>query len=312
MCRTLALMSLIFACTVVSSGMVFPVVAPAFAITVDGTQDAVGYELAPSSLQAIQTNFGNASSGSVDFTNGSELDVAFGTIEGTTLYLFLGGNLESNLNDLEIFFDCIGGGQNRLLTTNPFYQELNRMGDDGSGNGLRFDTGFEPDYWIGLEGGDGGNGSYTLFARYAALPTGGGTVGYYLGQTGAASNGTLSGGFNPNNILAAINNRNVVGVGTGCSSSNGFGVPTGVELGIPMAALGNTLGCVQVCVFVNGRFSDFVSNQVLGPLSGFVCNLGEPRTVNFASQPGEQFFSVCGAPTSARPSTWGRIKVSYH
>ncbi|HEX7010851.1 MAG TPA: PEP-CTERM sorting domain-containing protein, partial [Phycisphaeraceae bacterium] len=42
----------------------------------------------------------------------------------------------------------------------------------------------------------------------------------------------------------------------------------------------------------NGGGHDFLSNQVLGGLSAGTGNLGEPRNVNFASQDGDQFFTV--------------------
>jgi hypothetical protein len=45
------------------------------------------------------------------------------------------------------------------------------MGDDGSGNGLTFDAGFEADYWIGITG---GGAPYALYANWAQLATFGG------------------------------------------------------------------------------------------------------------------------------------------
>jgi hypothetical protein len=96
---------------------------------------------------------GTATSGQVDYANGSELDAAYAYVDmnNQILYLFLSGNLESNFNKLEIFFDTVAGGQNRLRGDNSGvdFGGLNRMGDDGSGNGLTFDQGFEADYWIG-------------------------------------------------------------------------------------------------------------------------------------------------------------------
>jgi len=46
-----------------------------------------------------------------------------------------------------------------------------------------------------------------------------------------------------------------------------------------------------VCAFINGVGHDFVSNQVLGGIGGGG-NLGDPRYVNFANIPGDQFFYV--------------------
>ena len=44
-------------------------------------------------------------------------------------------------------------------------------------------------------------------------------------------------------------------------------------------------------MFVNGGGHDFVSNQILAPLGGG-SNLGEPRAINFANIPSDQFFVI--------------------
>ncbi|MCS7300659.1 MAG: PEP-CTERM sorting domain-containing protein [Fimbriimonadales bacterium] len=260
--------------------------------TVDGTRDALyGSAIV---VQNTPTGFGDSNLGQVGFANGSELDAAYAYVDmlNSTLYLFLAGNLESNFNKLEIFFDTVAGGQNRLRGDNPNvdFGGLNRMGDNGSGNGLRFDSGFEADYWIGITG--GGN-PYELFANWAQLLTNGGGPGYYLGKTGAASDGTLSGGNNPNGIRVTINNSNTGGVtSTTADPVAAASVATGVELAIPFAAIGITAPTViKISAFINGAGHDFVSNQVLGGIGGGG-NLGEPRNVNFASIPGDQYFSV--------------------
>jgi RHS repeat-associated protein len=209
----------------------------------------------------------------------------------------LTGNLESNFNKLEIFIDSIPGGQNRLRGNNPSvdFNGLNRMGDDGSGNGLTFEAVFTADYWIGVTGGDS---PYQIYANYAELLTSGGGQGYFLGQTGAASNGTLSGGTNPFGIRATINNSNTAGVTAGSGASSGAGVASGIELAIPLAAIGNPTGTISICAFVNGASHDFVSNQVLAGIGGGA-NLGEPRSVNFGSITGTQSFTVSnGSPVS--------------
>ncbi len=261
--------------------------------TIDGTRDPVyGSALV---VQNTQTGFGDSNLGQVDFANGSELDAAYAYVDMTNqiLYLFLAGNLESNFNKLEIFFDTRAGGQNRLRgdNSNVDFNGLNRMGDDGSGNGLTFDADFAADYWIGITG--GGN-PYALYANWAELLPDGGGPGYYLGTTGAASNGVLSGGNNPNNIRVTINNSNTGGVeaGSGLASGDGSTVTTGIELAIPFAAIGITgTPIIKISAFINGSGHDFLSNQVLGGIGGGG-NLGEPRNVNFANIPGNQYFTV--------------------
>lgn len=262
----------------------------AAAITVNGALDP---DYGPARVtQSTQTQFGNSSTGTVDNANGSELDAAYGVIRGGKLHLFLAGNLESNFNKLEIFLDAVPGGQNQLRGDNPNvdFNGLNRMGNDGSGNGLKFDAGFAPDYWIGL---GGGGGPYQLFANFAELLTSGGGTGNYLGQTGAGSSGTLTGGTNPAGIKATIDNSNTAGVDGGCGPASGAGVTRGIELEIPLSAIGGK-NAVQVCVMVNGSGHDFVSNQVLGPLPVGTCNLGEPRSVDLSAIGGTQYFTVIG------------------
>lgn len=261
--------------------------------TIDGTRDAL-YGT-PIVVQDTPTGFGDSNLGQVDYANGSELDAAYAYVDTTNsiLYLFLAGNLESNFNKLEIFFDTVAGGQNRLRGDNSGvdFGGLNRMGDNGSGNGLTFDSDFEADYWIGITG---GGSPYALYANWAQLLTSGGGPGYYLGTTGAASNGILTGGTNPNSIYITINNSNTGGVtGSVADATAAAAVSTGVELAIPFAAIGitSTPTTIKISAFINGGGHDFVSNQVLGGIGGRG-NLGEPRNVNFANIAGNQYFMV--------------------
>ncbi|MCH2137733.1 MAG: hypothetical protein MK074_01615 [Phycisphaerales bacterium] len=115
-------------------------------VIVDGTAEATyGTALA---YQNTQTSFGNNADDGPAYANGSELDIARAVVEEGILYVHLAGSLESNWNKLDVFIDARNGGQERILGINPDvdYAALQRMGDDGSGNGLRFDEGFEADY----------------------------------------------------------------------------------------------------------------------------------------------------------------------
>lgn len=261
--------------------------------TIDGTRDAL-YGT-PIVVQDTPTGFGDSNLGQVDYANGSELDAAYAYVDTTNsiLYLFLAGNLESNFNKLELFFDTVAGGQNRLRGDNSDvdFDGLNRMGDNGSGNGLTFDSDFEADYWIGITG---GGSPYALYANWAQLLTSGGGPGYFLGETGAASTGTLTNGTNPNGIRVTINNSNTGGVTDSVAdAAAAAAVSTGIELAIPFAAIGitSTPTTIKISAFINGGGHDFVSNQVLGGIGGGG-NLGEPRNVNFANIAGNQYFMV--------------------
>lgn len=276
-------------------------------VVVDGGIDAAHGPAI--SVQTTQTAFGDATLGQTDAANGSELDQAFATICDNTLYLTLTGNLETNFNDLEIFLDTRPGGQNQLRGDNADFggePTLNRMGDDGTGNGLRFDPFFVPDWWFGVQGGFG-DGSVIDFVPFKMmvyqaelLDTGGG-IGRFLGATVAASAGILGGhgADNPFGIRATLDNSNTLGVDTGIGAASGAGVTTGIELAIPLEAIGSPAGCVRVTAFLNGQAHDFVSNQVLGPLPPGTDNLGEPRDVDFSAHAGNQYFEVCPAGVTA-------------
>lgn len=264
--------------------------------TVDGTLDP--FYCSALALQQNQTGFGDANAGQPGTTNGSELDGAYAQIDGGTLYLFLSGNVESNFNKLEVFFDTVSGGQNQLLggVTNGD-GNINRMGTNpgnpGGQPGLKFDAGFEADYWLSLTG---GGGPYAIYIDYADIPTAAGGTKLYLGTTGAASDGTLTGG-DPNslNIRVTINNSNTGGVtgGNGVDLGGLAGsVTTGVEIAIPLAAIGNPTSDFKVSAFINGQGHDFLANQFLGSILGGSTNVGEPRTADLTAKAGDQFFTV--------------------
>ena len=193
---------------------------------IDGTQDASIY--GPSrGTQTNYTNYGNATHGALivrpdPTTNeGSELDNLRCAKRGTTLYIFIGGNLEANFNKVDIFIDSIAGGQPRLLPATNAVQPgdawINRLADDGSGNGLTFDIGFEPDFAVRVNGGNtagvGLPAVYKIFLDSATLPTGGAGLASYQGETTYGSNGVTTGGdIGAPAIAATINNANIQGV----------------------------------------------------------------------------------------------------
>jgi hypothetical protein len=278
--------------------------APAGAVppVIDGTLDAV--YLAAQEVQDIGTDFGDASTGAPDVCNGSELDALYVFGEAGWVYVFIAGNLESNFNKLELFLDCIPGGQNVLRPDNPDvdFNGLNRMA------GLTFDTGFEPDYWMGISG---GGTPYKIYVNTAELLAGGGGDGTYLGEGGARTDGTLSGGSNPDGFRVTLDNSNVAGVGGGCALSGGGGaVTTGIEFAFPLTSVDYAGGPIRVAAFVNGSGHDFVSNQVLGPLPGDTCNLGEPANVNFSNLSGDQYVEV-QQETPTLDRSWGQVKLRY-
>lgn len=236
---------------------------------------------APLALQAAPTGFGDSNLGVIDWANGSELNGLFCFVSGGNLNLLFTGNLESNFNKFELFIDHKAGGQNQLRSDNPDvdFNGLNRMA------GLTFDTGFEPDTWISLTGGDAGG--YKRFASAAELLTGGGGFGSYIGE-GLAGVGGLTGGNNFLGLDLTINNSNVAGV-----PGDPLSALTGIEISIPLASLGIlSADGVKVAAFINGSGHDFVSNQVLGSLPADFGNLGEPSQINFSNYDGLQYVTL--------------------
>jgi len=237
-------------------------------------------------VQANPTGFGDSNLGQTGFANGSELDNAYATVSGGRLYVFLGGNTESNFNKAEIFIDSVSGGMNRLAPIPNNQGGFNRMADDGTGNGMTFDTGFAADHWISITG---GGANPDIFVDYANLNPP--SNGFFAGQT-TPTNGTLINGNGGPSIEATWNNSNTTGVTGSTAPNDAATVATGLEFSISLADLGNPTGTILISAMINGSSHDFLSNQVLGTLPNGTPNLGDPRLVNFNQFAGNQYFAV--------------------
>ena len=266
-------------------------------LKIDGRAWDVNYGPALA-VQDTDTGFGNSTIGRPDAANGSELDAFYGVIVGGNLYITVAGNLETTsfTNKLEFFIDSRAGGQNKLVFQNPSSASvpgLARMSDadanvvDPNSDGLKFTPGFTADYYISVTT---AGLPRQLNVDYAELYVDAGNPGvaYDCGTAPASpclnADGTLS-GAEPGApaIKANIDNSNVVGVG-GSGGSGGTDpslVNTGIEICVPLSAIGNPSGSINVTVFVNGASHDFVSNQFLWGLFGGG-NLGEPRAIDLS------------------------------
>jgi hypothetical protein len=136
---------------------------------------------------------------------------------------------------------------------------------------LRFDAGFAPDYLLFVNVWSG-----TLYVDQFTLPTSGPAVKTYRGSgTPNDGDGYLSGGSNPNGMLVALNNTNVLGV-TDSSAADAATATTGFELFLPCADIGlpaqpdATIGVVAFIAQSGGQ----VGNQWLPGLGGGYPNLG--------------------------------------
>lgn len=317
-----------------SVGLVQNVVAQS--PTVDGQLDAAFYG-APVAVQNTPTSFGNATNGHPRFAvQGSELDAAYARVSDGYLFLFIAGNLETggngvqwsvgNLNKLDLFVDAIPGGQNSLRGDNAIVDggALGSMGHLDTNNvGLRFDTGFEADFYITFYNHTDVVPYYDPpqveawrgYLFYATLPTAGGGTAQTLGVAQDSSHTSFTPTFTfTNGVQLGFNNSNTGGVwGTGHASESdtslAASVTTGLELAIPVEFFADAGGAlnetIRIAAFVNDINHRTLSNQVLGPMgqtSGGYGNLNDPRLFNFAESysPGDQFFSAANPYASAR------------
>jgi hypothetical protein len=291
--------------------------AAAAAPVVDGTLDG---SYGPAiTVQATQTGFGDANPpGSL---GGSELDAGYATISGGRLYLMLTGNHEPNFNKLEVFFDSKAGGENTLTGT-PQYDFFNGTSWNSQNMaGLTFDTGFTADYHLFSRWGSGtspyevdfvnrnGGGAAMVPGSTASSPNAVGLVAAGVipaGQVGTnASASALS-----QNLEFAINDNNALGVtgGTGAANmADAAAVTTGMEFSIALADLGNPAvgSTIKIAAMINNSDHNYLSNQILGPLSPPQGNLGGDGGgnftgtlggVNFNQFAGAQYFEVRVVP----------------
>lgn len=279
---------------------------------IDGILDVDKYQV-PLAIQQNPTSLGDNNivcTAGAGGANGSELDVAYGTIKNNTLFLFLAGNLKSDGTKLHIFFDSVDGGQNILVHNNPSppgdMNALNRMGENTvqnpnpaaptvMGPGLQLSRGFEADYWIGVSVVPNAQQMEEISVWYARLRTPNDAgVGRFLGRGLPRSEGALVGGNNPDSILASIDNTNTAGITANATPLTGWGVRTGVELSIPLAALGNPAGRVKVSTFITNSAHDQVSSQFLDGFLPVEADLGEPRNASLCPglTPNQRAFEV--------------------
>ncbi len=196
----------------------------AFNNVLDGTKDASGYtKIWSNNVPANYgnpTGFGDNTLADVNHNDGSEIDGLYARAgldpangNAPTLWLLATGNLHDN-NKLCLFLDTKAGGQQTMLANNPAFG-LEKLGASGSGPGLKWDTGFEPDYMVAYAAGyDTGTATanHTLYA--AQLLTAGGGYGGIV-ATGVKSGTTpvLTGTFRAkngfgNNTLTTTYNAN--------------------------------------------------------------------------------------------------------
>ena len=175
-----------------------------------------------SCLVATQT------SGTSAGDNVGELDQLFVRPAHDGLRLSITGNGPTDGTAYVIWLQTGSGGQNVLNTA--------ALAAPPSGlstiSGTSFDTGFAPDqmFFVNFNGG-------TLFVDQVALSASGAVKAYRGHSLVNGGVSTLTGGTNPDGLLAAMDNTNVLGV-SATSAVNAATAMTGLEMRIPYTTIG--------------------------------------------------------------------------
>lgn len=258
-------------------------------VIIDGTLDA-GFYGAALATQTVNTAWGD---------NANELNAAYTYIQNGRLFIMITGNMQDNWNKFEVFIDSTDAVTNNVLDA---------PSNDGADfmDGMTFDAGFEPDYYINARRGFG----VYFNLDFAELGTTNvselnnvfnySMEGFAHSSTGLANASPIGVGYDNSNT------NGVVGGDDPAIVSNALAVTTGLELSIALSDLGNP-GVVRIAVILNGSAHDWISNQILGGLlatplpqgalgrdglggdGGGTNNLSMIDFNNFA---GEQFFNV--------------------
>ncbi len=281
--------------------------------------------------QRFQTQFGDDMSGN-QWGNGSELDQLYVTNDGTYLYIGITGNLENNGNAITIFIDVDNGltGANPLLTQDfgepvaglPRFLAGDLGGDPGLNN-LEFDSGFAPNFALGITGGSplgSQTRSYylvdwvTLADFFGPDPLG--HVNEVAGMitagdaTASGAPGTLGSFLQTSNlgILGAADNSNTAGVdgGNGLWTTDPATATTGFEFAIPLSLLGVTTGDEICMVAMVSGTTGWISNQFL-PTDDSATTLDNPGLppFSFADLSGDQFVCYTIAESQGCPNAGG-------
>jgi hypothetical protein len=243
--------------------------APASAVVLDGSIAGDGYTMA--ATQTVDTQFGDGNP-----NGGSELDAAWTQISGGVLYVTLTGNLENNFNKLNVFIDSVAGGEN-VVTNNTGAGGNNPSNDNWATKyaGFTFDAGFAADYLLILRNGNAGGDRFDVDFNSVGNTS---VVEISSNIFGASLTGSNS-NVGSSALGVAFDRSNTGGVVGGTGAANqaaAQAVQTGVELAIPLAAIGNPGpgDVIKISAMINGSNHDYLSNQFLRGLPAGQGNLG--------------------------------------
>lgn len=143
--------------------------------TLDGTAEQPFWPTTPDFVQDTNTGYGNAVTGGgtlFSSPGGSEINGATARIVNSggdrSLYLMITGNLEDNFNKLVLMIDTAApGGQNQMRGDNckdsGVFDGPEKVGPRDGAPGLKFDTGFNANYWLLFA--TGGGNLYSDFGK---------------------------------------------------------------------------------------------------------------------------------------------------
>lgn len=254
----------------------------------DGSRAGDGYTR--QATQTVQTQFGD---------NLSELNAAYAYFEGGNLNLLLTGQVENNFNKLNIFIDSVPGGENQLTAdVNNGGSNPDNDGWANSYNGFMFDAGFEADYLIIARNGNAGGDRFDFDFNSVGNTS---VVESSLDIFGGSQTG-VNASVGASMIGVGYDNSNTAGVLGGTAAANAAAanaVETGLELIIPLSAIGNPNPAdIKISAMVNNGGHNFLSNQFLGGLPADTGNLANSAQVNLKDIEGTQHFTAVPEPGS--------------
>jgi hypothetical protein len=223
-----------------------------------------GFYGSPVSVQTVNSGFGDATGG--DGSGGSELDAVYTQVSGGNLYIFIAGDFQNNGNHLNVFVAGGAGGQNTLAV--PTTATLQAM------NGSVFPSGFQATWAFDMN--DSGGTLYSEEYNLTGTPSGG-----YVGSLAETGTG-IAAGSDGGVASLYLNNTHVSTMGTSgaalSGATSGANTTTGLEIVVPLTAIGNTGGPISVIVDINGGGDGYLSNQFL---PGLPVGTGNPGGTKF-------------------------------
>jgi hypothetical protein len=272
-------------------------------ITIDGTLDAAyGSAVA---VQTIETGFGD---------NFSEWNAVYANVSNNRLNILVTGNLESNFNKLNIFFDTNAGGEGTFSNLPQYDFNSGSTWISQNQGGMTFDSGFTPNLHLFARTG-GSNFDVDIVDRLggasAAINGNTGSAAYAGGlASGAINSGTLASGssvgnFLSNSLFYAMNNSNVAGIGgvpgAAANQAAALAVTTGFEFSIDLSDLQLDSNILRFAIIQGNGDHNYMSNQTLAGLPVGTGNLGGDGAggftgtlsgINFNNFAGNQFITI--------------------